>query len=99
MALKREPRLSDEDRKLLRIAVMSADLKNADSVIDLIWSKLEGDMQDRINALIYAAKVVVEQADRGIDPAILKAALKDLEGREVAATSTKQLKEGPWYGH
>lgn len=71
----------------------------AAAVVDALWAKLEGDMQDRLTALIYAARGVVESTHS--PPALdgLKRALGDLRGREVAATSSKQLKEGPWHGH
>ena len=71
----------------------------AGAVVDALWAKLEGDMQDRLTALIYAARGVVESPHSPPPLDGLKRALGDLRGREVAATSSKQLKEGPWHGH
>lgn len=67
-----------------------------DAVIDALWQKLRADAQDRINTLIYAAKSVVERGGGPVDG--LRKALGELAGREVAATATKQLREGPWHG-
>lgn len=91
------PRISEELREQMRKAVCAAHSPEvADKVIDRIWSKLEGDMQDRITALIHAAQAAVESDGRHLGG--VERALKDLAGREVAATSSKQLKGGPWHG-
>jgi len=91
------PRISDAQRDDLAGAIVGCISRDqADAVINRIWSKLEGDMQDRITSLIYAAQVAVESDGRHLDG--VERALKDLAGHEVAATSTKQLKEGPWHG-
>lgn len=95
MALKRPPRITTETREQLRAAVVAAvSVGAADQVIDRLWSILEGDMQDRISQLIDQAKGVDKKAYPGVARAVA-----DLAGKEVAATSTKQLKEGPWHGH
>lgn len=91
------PRISEELREQMRKAVCAAHSPEvADKVIDRIWSTLEGDMQDRITTLIHAAQATVKSDGRNLGG--LEGALKQLAGRETAATSTKQLREGPWHG-
>ena len=97
MAL-RPPRISEETREQLRLSVAAANSDEAaDRVIDAVWSKLEGDMQDRITTLICAAQEVVRT--KGDHLGGLERALDFLAGREVAATSDEQLRDGPWHGH
>lgn len=99
MAL-RPPRISEEDRERLRQRIVAADSPEAaDRAIDAVWSKLDGDMQDRITTLIYAAQAAVDRHPHGADLGGVERALADLNGREVAATSTKKLKEGKYVGH
>jgi hypothetical protein len=94
----RPPRISDEDRERLRTQVVAASSPEvADRVIDRIWSKLDGDMQDRITALIHAAQGAVDSDGKTLGG--VERALSDLNGREIAATATKRLKEGPYAGH
>lgn len=82
----------------MRDAVIAAQSKEvADRVIDQIWSKLDGDMQDRITTLIHAAQAAVDSDGRNLGG--VERALAGLAGREAAATSTKQLREGPYVGH
>lgn len=91
------PKISEELREQMRKTVTAAHSPEvADRVIDRIWSTLEGDMQDRITALITAAQAAVDSDGRHLGG--VERALQDLAGREVAATSTKQLREGPWHG-
>lgn len=89
----RPPRLREETREQLRKRVVDAgSTEDADRVIDRLWSILEGDMQERITTLIYAARATVES--KGDRLGGLEGALDNLAGREVAATTTKQIKEG-----
>lgn len=84
MAL-RAPRISGEDRAQLRNLVVAANSPEvADRVIDRIWSKLDGDMQDRITTLIYAAQAAVDS--KGSRLGGVERALADLNGKEIAAT-------------
>jgi hypothetical protein len=94
----RPPRISEEDRHRLRLSVVAANSSEAaDRVIDAIWSKLDGDMQDRITTLIHAAQGAVDSKGRTLGG--VGRALEDLNGREIAATASKRLKEGPYRGH
>jgi hypothetical protein len=94
----RPPRISDEDRERLRANVVAASSPEAaDRVLASLWQLLDGDMQDRITTLIHAAQAVV--SSKGDRLGGLERALADLDGREVAATSTKKLKEGKYVGH
>jgi hypothetical protein len=94
----RPPRISEEARERLRTHVVAADSSEAaDRVIAQVWSILDGDMQDRITALIHAAQGAVDSKGRTLGG--VERALADLNGREVAATTTKRLKEGPYAGH
>lgn len=95
----RPPRITAETRAALQNAIVAAgSAEAADKVIDRLFSLLEGDMQDRINGLINAAQAVLEAkpASSAMDAAVkgLRRAHGFLAGREVAATSTKQIKEG-----
>lgn len=94
-----EPRLSSTDRATIIAAIrMAGTNAEAEKIIDRLWAKAEGDMQDRINVLIEAAAAAVDShSASSIDG--LARALRYLRGREVAATPTKQLREGPWHGH
>jgi hypothetical protein len=88
----RPPRISEEARERLRTHVVAADSSEAaDRVIDQVWSLLDGDMQDRITTLIYAAQGAVDTDGRTLGG--VERALADLNGQEVAATSTKDLRE------
>jgi hypothetical protein len=91
----RPPRISGQERERLCRLVVAADSREvASRVLDDVWSKLEGDMQDRITTLIYAAQAAVDGRNLGG----VERALKDLAGHEAAATSDRQLREGPWHG-
>lgn len=97
MSARPKPRLADADLAVIRAAIVSAtSTADADKIVDRLWAKLEGDMQDRINVLIDAALGTVESKGKRWET--LRRPLEHLRGREVAATSTKQLKEGPWHG-
>jgi hypothetical protein len=94
----RPPRISDEDRERLRAHVVAASSPEAaDRAIAAMWQLLDGDMQDRITTLIHAAQAVVDSKGDRLGGS--ERALADLDGREVAATSTKKLKEGKYVGH
>jgi hypothetical protein len=82
----RPPRISDQDRAQLRALIVSCNHPDgADQVIDRVWSKLDGDMQDRITTLIYAAQAAVDS--KGSRLGGVERALADLNGKEIAATS------------
>jgi hypothetical protein len=94
----RPPRISEEAHERLRSQVVAADSSEAaDRVIAQMWRLLDGDMQDRITTLIHAAQGAVDSDGRTLGG--VERALADLDGREIAATTTKKLKEGKYVGH
>jgi hypothetical protein len=82
------PRLPDATKREIVMAIVSCDdPQKAGKIAERLWAMLRGDMQDRITALIYAAKGAIDSEDMNSRRGPLAEAVRMLDGQEAAATT------------